>query len=156
MNQVFLTEKEISDNLFPFTQLRSTADIRVGILTIREKWQAYLGFPVQMADDEKEVPDKAMILAANIIPSKEFIKSLLKDVKSSDPAWKSVKILQYPWHIFQWNDWALREDFLLVTKGEKPRAFRQLFRQSILLKFSLNPVPCFRIASLMRKQARCT
>lgn len=30
-------------NLFPLTYLRPVADIRVGILTIREKWERYLG-----------------------------------------------------------------------------------------------------------------
>jgi UDP-N-acetylglucosamine diphosphorylase/glucosamine-1-phosphate N-acetyltransferase len=30
-----------------------------------------------------------------------------------------VKIIQYPWHIFFHNDWALREDFELITKNRK-------------------------------------
>ena len=30
--------------LLPFTYTRPVADIRVGILTIREKWETYLGF----------------------------------------------------------------------------------------------------------------
>jgi UDP-N-acetylglucosamine diphosphorylase/glucosamine-1-phosphate N-acetyltransferase len=32
-------------NLFPLTYLRPVADIRIGILTIREKWEKYLGQP---------------------------------------------------------------------------------------------------------------
>jgi UDP-N-acetylglucosamine diphosphorylase/glucosamine-1-phosphate N-acetyltransferase len=32
-------------NLFPLTYLRPVADIRIGILTIREKWERYLGQP---------------------------------------------------------------------------------------------------------------
>ncbi len=31
-------------NLLPFTYTRPVADIRIGILTIREKWEAYLGY----------------------------------------------------------------------------------------------------------------
>jgi UDP-N-acetylglucosamine diphosphorylase/glucosamine-1-phosphate N-acetyltransferase len=120
MNQVFLTDKEIKDNLFPFTLIRSAADIRIGILTIREKWQAYLGKPVAMADDEPAIPDHAMILSANIVPSKIFIDSLFTEGKISDsPSWSSVKIIQYPWHIFMWNDWAIREDFKLITEGRQ-------------------------------------
>lgn len=38
----FFESKEDRLNLLPFTFLRSTADIRVGILTIREKWEKYL------------------------------------------------------------------------------------------------------------------
>jgi UDP-N-acetylglucosamine diphosphorylase/glucosamine-1-phosphate N-acetyltransferase len=26
-------------------------------------------------------------------------------------------VLQYPWHIFQLNDWAIREDYKLITEG---------------------------------------
>ena len=32
------------NNLLPFTFTRPVADIRVGILTIREKWEKHLGF----------------------------------------------------------------------------------------------------------------
>ena len=31
------------DNLLPLTFTRPVADIRIGILTIREKWETYLG-----------------------------------------------------------------------------------------------------------------
>src|SRR5690349_7368911 len=119
MNQVFLTDKEIKDNLFPFTQLRSAADIRIGILTIREKWNHYSGNMVNSIDDAATIPDNATVLSANIIPSAEFVQSLFQDGKiADDPLWSSVKIIQYPWHIFMWNDWAIREDFAAVTKGK--------------------------------------
>ncbi|HEX5743209.1 MAG TPA: putative sugar nucleotidyl transferase, partial [Flavobacteriaceae bacterium] len=32
------------NSLLPFTFTRPVADIRVGILTIREKWENYLGY----------------------------------------------------------------------------------------------------------------
>jgi len=118
MNQVFLTDKEIKDNLFPFTLLRSAADIRIGILTIREKWDNYSGSRVNVTDDPDNIPDNATLVSANIIPSSAFVDSLVKDGKISDnPLWTSVKIIQYPWHIFMWNDWAIREDFPMVTKN---------------------------------------
>lgn len=123
MNQVFLTDREIKEKLFPFAQVRSAADIRVGILTNREKWQHYLGKEVLLAEEAASVPDNATILSANIIPSKEFIDSLFKGGKLSDnPDWNSVKIIQYPWHIFMWNDWALREDFKLITNNRRSAA----------------------------------
>ncbi|MFO7978352.1 MAG: GlmU family protein [Bacteroidales bacterium] len=34
------------NNLLPFTYLRPMADVRIGILTIREKWAKYLGKPL--------------------------------------------------------------------------------------------------------------
>jgi UDP-N-acetylglucosamine diphosphorylase / glucose-1-phosphate thymidylyltransferase / UDP-N-acetylgalactosamine diphosphorylase / glucosamine-1-phosphate N-acetyltransferase / galactosamine-1-phosphate N-acetyltransferase len=117
MNQVFLTDNEVKENLFPFTLLRSAADIRIGILTIREKWNFYSGNQVNVAGDPLSIPDNATIVSANIIPSAAFVDSLVKDGQISDnPLWTSVKIIQYPWHIFMWNDWAIREDFALVTR----------------------------------------
>lgn len=118
MNQVFLTDKEIKDNLFPFTLTRSAADIRIGILTIREKWSHYSGYQVTIADGAETIPDNAAIFSANIVPSANFISSLIKEGNISDhPLWSFVKIIQYPWNIFMWNDWAIREDFKILTRG---------------------------------------
>jgi UDP-N-acetylglucosamine diphosphorylase/glucosamine-1-phosphate N-acetyltransferase len=120
MNSVFLTDNEIKDNLFPFTLTRSASDIRIGILTIREKWNHYLGEEVALAEETKTIPTGSAIFSANIVPSAAFVSTLVKDQKISDnPLWSSVKILQYPWHIFMWNDWAIREDFKIITKGRR-------------------------------------
>lgn len=121
MNQVFLTEKEIKDHLFPFTLTRHAIDIRIGILTIREKWEAYLKQPVALIDEQAKPATDATIISGNIIPSRQFIHSLVKaDGQFSDsPAWDSVKLLQHPWNIFMWNDWALRQDFDLLTANRQ-------------------------------------
>jgi UDP-N-acetylglucosamine diphosphorylase/glucosamine-1-phosphate N-acetyltransferase len=113
--QVYLNESEVRDHLFPFSQVRSVADIRIGILTIREKWEKLLGFPVQLASSADGLPDGAQLIAANIIPTKAFVASLKETPESPD--WESVRVLQYPWHIFQLNDWAIREDYKLLTEG---------------------------------------
>ena len=42
MNSLSLVEGPFSDDFFPFSLTRSVADIRCGILTIREKWDIYL------------------------------------------------------------------------------------------------------------------
>lgn len=42
MNIVFFEEPSIRAQLLPFTFTRTVADIRVGILTIREKWELFL------------------------------------------------------------------------------------------------------------------
>ncbi len=122
MQQLFLTDTEIKENLFPLAQVRPVADIRVGILTIREKWQHYLDKRVtlQVAESGGDIPEDANILSANIIPSREFADSLFKKGKlAADPAWDSVKIIQHPWHIFLWNDWAIRSDYELVTRRRR-------------------------------------
>lgn len=114
--QLYLSDEEIRDNLFPFTLTRSAADIRIGILTIREKWAAYLGRPVSLTNEETSLPGDAAIVSANVVPSAAFVASLLSEKGLNDlPDWSTVKIIQYPWHIFQWNDWAIREDYQLLT-----------------------------------------
>ena len=117
MNKVFLTDHEIRENLFPFTLTRSAADIRVGILTVREKWERYLGEKIHIREQGDE-EQNAILLSANIIPSQQFIDSLfVTDEVADRPDWNAVKIIQFPWHIFLWNDWALRQDYTLITTG---------------------------------------
>lgn len=119
MKPVFLTDKEIQNHLYPFSQVDSVADIRIGILTIREKWEALLKRPIKLVRHDEEVPaNNAILFSANIVPSRQFVESLGDDFSSSaDPDYDSVKILQYPWHIFQWNAWALEEDFKIITRN---------------------------------------
>lgn len=114
--QVYLNESEVRDHLFPFSQIRSVADIRIGILSIREKWEKLLGYPVQLASSAEGLPEGAQLIAANIIPTKAFADSLKATPES--PNWEAVRVLQYPWHIFQLNDWAIRQDFELLTEGK--------------------------------------
>ena len=42
MNYI-LYDGAVRTNLLPYTFTRPVADIRIGILTIREKWEKYLG-----------------------------------------------------------------------------------------------------------------
>jgi UDP-N-acetylglucosamine diphosphorylase / glucose-1-phosphate thymidylyltransferase / UDP-N-acetylgalactosamine diphosphorylase / glucosamine-1-phosphate N-acetyltransferase / galactosamine-1-phosphate N-acetyltransferase len=119
MKPVYLTDKEIGHHLYPFSQIRSVADIRIGILTIREKWEALLKQEVISLHADDQVPaNDAILFAANIIPSIQFIESLGDGGASgANPDYDTVKILQYPWHIFQWNSWALKEDFQILTRN---------------------------------------
>lgn len=109
MQPVYLNDAEIRNQLFPFAQIRHVADLRVGILTIREKWEALLGTAVQLTSDTSSLPEGAQVFAANILPSRAFIESLRRS--PGNPDWSTIKVVQYPWHIFQLNDWAIREDF---------------------------------------------
>ncbi len=43
MTNIILFDNEIRDRLLPLTFLRPTCELRVGILTIREKWERWLG-----------------------------------------------------------------------------------------------------------------
>src|SRR5438128_1843884 len=128
MIQLVLDDTLIQQHLFPFTLTRAAADIRVGILTIREKWQRLLGQPVLVNRADDYLPSPAaedmmtpVVFSGNIVPSAAFVKELLNGTYSKEDfiQQSSVRILQHPWHIFEYNDWAIREDFALVTAGRK-------------------------------------
>ncbi|MEN0003102.1 MAG: GlmU family protein [Bacteroidota bacterium] len=46
MANIILFDNEVRDRLLPLTFLRPVCEVRVGILTIREKWEQWLGWPV--------------------------------------------------------------------------------------------------------------
>ena len=122
---IFLDDTTVKANLFPFTATRHTADIRVGILTIREKWN-YL---IRNQDDADIISSLNTNIAAhlkldaNLIPTKEWINDTFnsdKDYKhydnqNIDPS--SLKAIEHPWSIFQLNAWALQQDFEMITAG---------------------------------------
>jgi UDP-N-acetylglucosamine diphosphorylase / glucose-1-phosphate thymidylyltransferase / UDP-N-acetylgalactosamine diphosphorylase / glucosamine-1-phosphate N-acetyltransferase / galactosamine-1-phosphate N-acetyltransferase len=125
MIQLVLDDTLIKQHLFPFTLTRSSADIRIGILTIREKWERLLGQKVTVNGDEYLDPTSEnitpVVFSGNIVPSKSFIGHLSIGNYSGEQLLEqsSVRILQHPWHIFEYNDWALREDFALITEGRR-------------------------------------
>jgi UDP-N-acetylglucosamine diphosphorylase/glucosamine-1-phosphate N-acetyltransferase len=117
IKKIFSTEDNYhKEDLYPFTLTRSVLDIRVGILTIREKWERLLQKEkIELINDDE---DDAMRVPVNFIPSHNFIKAISKkDYKDSEFSFS--KIIKYPWDIFNNNEWAINEDFELITKGRK-------------------------------------
>ena len=51
MNYI-LFDGTVRNALLPFTFTRPVADIRIGILTIREKWEKYLGYTTTTLTEE--------------------------------------------------------------------------------------------------------
>lgn len=115
--EIVLNDKKVKDNLFPFGLIRHVADIRIGILTIREKWEMLLDHPVSLHAENHPCSTTAFIVPANILPSKEFISGLIQanGKITAESGNEFCKIIQYPWHIFQYNSCALGEDFDLIT-----------------------------------------
>ncbi|MEO7307494.1 MAG: putative sugar nucleotidyl transferase [Ferruginibacter sp.] len=166
MQKIIFTEEYCKPgNLHPFTYIRHTQDIRVGILTIREKWERYLKIPSankwqdHYLDDEQSIKiekgigkNDYLLVHANVLPSKAIISKIKKlkngefltSGKEGGMAYKfshkevlglhkikvirsvefkgEMKAVHYPWEIFQLNDWALRQDFELITAGRKTRS----------------------------------
>ncbi len=142
MPGITLFDQEIRENLFPLAQTRHVAQLRVGILTIREKWQLYLNQEIALSSSD--IPgDSNTCFSANILPSPGFIESL----KKGEPDYSQVKILQYPWHIFQWNDWSIRNDFELLTAGRNsarlPEDVICRERNNVFVEEGAEIAPCF-------------
>jgi UDP-N-acetylglucosamine diphosphorylase/glucosamine-1-phosphate N-acetyltransferase len=71
-------------NLLPLTYLRPVADIRVGILTIREKWEFYLKKKTSTLTEgylRKKYPIKEekdnLMINGSVLPTKELVKEVL-------------------------------------------------------------------------------
>lgn len=112
---IILVDKHSRENLFPFTYLRHTADILIGILTIREKWEMLLQEKVSTNEN-----DIGIHVPASIIPTTENYIQIIDAAKNniSFTETNTIKIISFPWHIFQLNEYALLHDFALLTKNK--------------------------------------
>jgi UDP-N-acetylglucosamine diphosphorylase / glucose-1-phosphate thymidylyltransferase / UDP-N-acetylgalactosamine diphosphorylase / glucosamine-1-phosphate N-acetyltransferase / galactosamine-1-phosphate N-acetyltransferase len=113
---IFLDDTAIRENLFPLTHTRHAACIRVGILTIQQKWEHLLGQEVFLVPTENRVA-----VPANIIPSANNFEIILAKIKAGEQILPSenISIIHYPWDIFLHCDAALRNDFEILTANKK-------------------------------------
>lgn len=172
MNKLIFTEEFCQpENLHPFTLTRQIQDIRVGILTIREKWERMTGLPSydKKEDDYKDLErsiniDEAIgegvcyMVHGNVLPDSKLVKAMMKlkngeflatpsgngvayriskdeiidrykiKVGQAVTLKEAVKQIQFPWDIFQLNDWAIRQDFELLTAGRKSQGLSKTNR----------------------------
>lgn len=92
MQKIIFTEEYCKpENLHPFTYTRHIQDIRIGILTIREKWEHYLKITSankwedHYLDNERSVKiekgigkDDYLLVHANVLPTKTIIAKIKK------------------------------------------------------------------------------
>ncbi|NNL02580.1 MAG: glucose-1-phosphate thymidylyltransferase, partial [Eudoraea sp.] len=82
MNYV-LFDSEVRNSLLPFTFTRPVADIRIGILTIREKWENFLGTDISTKTEEylsEKYPlvwqDDNVMISASFLPTPKLIQQI--------------------------------------------------------------------------------
>ena len=82
MNYI-LFDSDVRNSLLPFTYTRPVADIRIGVLTIREKWEKFLGFTTTSITEEyleDKYPmvelDKNILINASFLPTKNLVKQV--------------------------------------------------------------------------------
>jgi UDP-N-acetylglucosamine diphosphorylase / glucose-1-phosphate thymidylyltransferase / UDP-N-acetylgalactosamine diphosphorylase / glucosamine-1-phosphate N-acetyltransferase / galactosamine-1-phosphate N-acetyltransferase len=112
MNVPSLISGFFADDFFPFSATRSVADIRCGILTIREKWNYYL----------KKYPllPETITLPANILPDPELIDSVSSGTKEPDLR-KATSLMDLT-DILRFNAGEIKKDFDLIILGRQSLA----------------------------------
>lgn len=159
MANVILFDSEVREHLLPLTYTRPVGELRVGILTIREKWEKWLGAKVSYITQDYlaerypiDYGKENLIINGSALPSKQLVQlinqmefgeallrndeliaakmderqfeKLIHDQDIGELSGIDLDNTQFlkidrPWHIFQLNDEALRDDFTLLTKGRK-------------------------------------
>lgn len=114
---IYLDDSASKQSLIPFSLTNHVADLRIGILTIREKWLKLV--------PGIEIPDNAagdcITIPAAIIPSLKNVDSILHLAKKNaldDESLNDARLV-YGWHIFQLNKQAICDDYELLTKGKE-------------------------------------
>tara|TARA_R110001632_G_scaffold43376_6_gene110144 strand:+ start:153150 stop:154325 length:1176 start_codon:yes stop_codon:yes gene_type:complete len=100
MNYI-LFDGDVRNSLLPFTYTRPVADIRIGILTIREKWEKYLGLTTTTITEEYledkypmvEMEENIMI-NASFLPTKELIDSV-KSLSKNQAVFKGDDVIAF-------------------------------------------------------------
>ncbi len=133
---------ETWENLLPLTFNKSVADMRIGILTIAEKWSKYLNTSVSIQYVNAYLGDTTsraeITIDSSVLPSEMLVNAILalkgnevlvkngfeiaSNALQSDP--KVIEFsgdlsrIEFPWDIFTKNDAELCKDFDLLTKGK--------------------------------------
>jgi UDP-N-acetylglucosamine diphosphorylase/glucosamine-1-phosphate N-acetyltransferase len=89
------------DNLLPFTYTRPVAEIRTGILTIREKWERYLGYTITSVTEDYlsekypmvEFEDNVMI-NASYLPNSEIVE-LIRGLSPNQAIFKDEDVIAF-------------------------------------------------------------
>lgn len=100
MNYI-LFDGTVREALLPFTFTRPVADIRIGILTIREKWEKYLGNTTTTVTEEYlsqkypmvEMPENVMI-NGSFLPNQELV-ALVENLKENEAIFKGEEVIAF-------------------------------------------------------------
>ncbi len=147
MNPILFDDPIIRINLLPFTYTRPISKIRVGILTIDEKWEKWLGikpsfqtagylekkFPGKNTMENLLIngavcPDQKLVDTIKALPPNYFLiqnqfliaaKSPLEEMTSSNTVQfnEAITVIDRPWKIFRENAAQIKLDYTLITAG---------------------------------------
>ena len=85
IQHIVLFDGNERNNLLPLTATRAVADLRIGILTIKEKWEKYLNIKVDILTQEYlqpkyayEAKDNAVFINASVLPTDDLLVAIEK------------------------------------------------------------------------------
>lgn len=131
------------DKFLPLTYTRSVSDIRIGILTIYEKWKFFLGTDLSVKTINYLQPKYNLVIKSDnifinssVLPSTELIDSINR-LNDNEAIFFNNTIIAYRnnpnkkiefnkpivyisqlWHIFQFNSQCIKDDFKLITNNK--------------------------------------
>ena len=144
-----LSDKGFHGRFRPLSLTRSIVDFRVGILTLREKWEKYLGEKVYVETEsylqtkyQKVVDAECVVIPSVLIPDYNIVKAikslesgrLVKDglvLASVEPSMPSSTDVEYSGKvfmlksltdIFSFNGMEISKDFELLTSGRMSKS----------------------------------
>ncbi|HNP55234.1 MAG TPA: glucose-1-phosphate thymidylyltransferase, partial [Ferruginibacter sp.] len=95
------------------------------------------GLPV--ITDPQVLQKTDWVIPANVLPTLDQYERILQCSRDRIPlpasAADPIRFLQHPWQLYQWNDWAIRQDFSILTYGrlsEEPDASNQLIHANAI------------------------
>jgi len=157
---IILFDNEFRKGLFPLTYTKAVADLRFGIVSIRERWELRSKQPVFIHTEKYlqplyELPgngehiwidaavmadqglldsilslqsgscladEKGLIAGKTSIPFDQFDAANSLQLFKNTGVHATVKRLEHPWQLMQWNDEMIRADFDLVTNGRSSQS----------------------------------
>lgn len=149
MNVILFDDPALRVELLPFTFTRPVGAIRVGILTIQEKWKKWLNasvsfqtekylqkkFPAISTDDNLLIngalcPDEKIVTAIRELPAGRFLvqnnvllaarkPEVEMSLANTTEYRENITLIDKPWKIFSENGRQLRIDFVVITAGRK-------------------------------------
>src|SRR5688572_3899025 len=100
MNYI-LFDGPFRDNLLPFTFIRPVADLRIGILTIREKWEMHLKSTTTTVTEgylSDKFPmvelDENVLINASYLPNSELV-GLVKNLQENQAIFRGEDVIAF-------------------------------------------------------------
>tara|TARA_B110000238_G_scaffold101713_1_gene110808 strand:- start:230 stop:1405 length:1176 start_codon:yes stop_codon:yes gene_type:complete len=100
MNYI-LFDSDVRNTLLPFTYTRPVADIRIGILTIREKWEKHLGLTTTTITEEyleEKYPmvemEENILINASFCPTEHLVEQV-KNLSKNEAIFKGDDVIAF-------------------------------------------------------------